>query len=225
MYPSTPTTAAYLASRIGYHAEVLLWVKARNRVTNAVEALGLWTGAEDATFVIDGQSRTYIGAGTMISVEPIIYAVGLEVRIQRMRLSGIDATVEQLLRGYDTRLAKVELHVARFDLDTGALIDAPEVKLRGSVDEMPLHTPEQGGDAYIDMAVASQSRDLTRSLTLRKSDEAQRLRGGDRIRQYGDVTGKVQTYWGEGGPSGGYTISSNGRGGQAGLFAIIGGKF
>lgn len=208
MYPSSPATSAYLSSRTGYHAAALLWVSARNRTTNALETLGLWTGAEDLAFVIDGETRGYVGAGAMLSIDPIIYSVGLEVRMQRMRLSSIDAAVEQLVRGYDARLAPIEMHVARFDLSNGALIDTPELKLRGTVDEMPIHTPEQGGDGYIDMAIATQSRSLTRTLTVRKSDESQKLRGGDQFRKYADVSGKVTTYWGEGGPSGGFAVQN-----------------
>ena len=204
MYPSTPTTAAYLAARDGYHAEILIWVKARNRATGTEEALGLWTGAEDMGFVIDGDTRTYSGAGAMLSAEPIIYAIGLDVRVQRFKLSGIDETVAQLVRGFDARLAPIEVHRALFDPNSGALIDAPELRFRGVVDELPIHTPETGGEAYIDLVAASQSRDLTRTLSLRKSDESQRLRGGDRFRQYADVSGAVTTYWGEGGPSGGF---------------------
>lgn len=208
MYPSTPTTAAYLAARAGYHAEILVWVQARNRTSGATEALGLWTGAEELAFVIDGAPRVYTGAGAMLSAEPFVYGIGLDVRIQRLRLSGIDDTVAQLVRGYDARLAPVEVHLARFDLQTGALIDAPELRFRGSVDEMPVHTPEQGGESYIDMAVASQSRELTRTLTVRKSDASQSLRGGSRFRKYADVTGKTVTYWGEGGPGGGFNVQS-----------------
>lgn len=211
MYPSSPATFAYLASRLGYHAEVLVWVQARNRATGAPETLGLWTGAEDISFVVNGQTRHYAGAGAMLSLDPIVYSAGLEVRVHRMRLSGVDETVAQLVRGYDARLAAVELHVARFDLDSGALVDEPELRLRGTVDEMPIHAPEQGGEAYIDMSVASQSRELTRTLTLRKSDENQRLRSGDRLRQYAGLSGKVTSYWGEGGPGGGFAVQGSPR--------------
>ena len=45
--------------------------------------------------------------------------------------------------------------------------------------------------------MASQTRDLTRGLALKKSDESQKLRAGDRFRRYADVSGVPKTWWGQ----------------------------
>jgi hypothetical protein len=73
-----------------------------------------------------------------------------------------------------------------------------------------------------EVTVASQTRDLTRGLRLKKSDESHQLRSGDRFRRYADVSGKVKVWWGQRPrsapaprpPSGG--TGSSGSGGQSG---------
>lgn len=45
--------------------------------------------------------------------------------------------------------------------------------------------------------MVSVATSLTRSLALKKSDEAQKRRSGDRFRRYSDVSGAVDVWWGE----------------------------
>jgi hypothetical protein len=76
----------YLQNRSGYIAKALFWFSARNRATNAVETVGIWTGDDDTVFTISGVTRTYFGAGEVIGLDPLGYSVGLNVRSQRIRL-------------------------------------------------------------------------------------------------------------------------------------------
>ena len=59
-------TANYLAARAGTVIRILIWAEAKNRSTGLTEALGLWTGAEDRAFTVEGGSRNYVGAGTVM---------------------------------------------------------------------------------------------------------------------------------------------------------------
>jgi len=69
---------------------------------------------------------------------------------------------------------------------------------KGWVDGAPRVTPAKGlNGGRITLQIASASMALTRTLTAKYSDEAMRLRGGDRLFRYADVSGKVPIYWGE----------------------------
>ncbi|MFN4172709.1 MAG: hypothetical protein ACK4GW_13245 [Pseudorhodobacter sp.] len=201
-------TASYLAQARagGFVARLLFWVAARNRTTGEVETIGIWNGRRDRAFTIGGATRTYKGAGGLLSVDPIVYIKGLGVQMQRARLSPIDEEVELLIRGYDARLAPVEIHRALFDPQSRALVDEPHRVFRGRIDKAPVTVPELGGEMSVEITMASSARDLTRTLALRKSDEAQQLRSGDRFLRYADISGQVQTWWGEAGPGGAFSL-------------------
>lgn len=187
-----------LNAREGVHNRMLLWVEARDRTTGSTEAAGFWNGIDDRNFTIEGSSRTYYGAGAILGVEPIVYGVGTSVRMQTITLSHLNEDVENILRGYEVRFAPVELHVAYFDLDSDVLLDEPDRVFRGWIDAMTIHTPEAGGESSATLTLASYSRSLTYPLALKKSDQALRARAtGDKFRQYNDVSGAVETFWGE----------------------------
>ncbi len=185
-----------LASRDGVVSRWLLWVEARNGQTGATEALGLWTGDDNQTFTIDGQSRSYYGAGGLISLSDLVYEAGTNVRMQTVSLGPLTPEVEMLIRGYEPRLAPAEIHLAIFDPDTMQLLDT-ERRFKGWVDSAPINTPKLGGNAVCEVTLASSSRAGTQTLALKKSDQSQRLRGGDRFRRYADISGAVPVWWGE----------------------------
>lgn len=195
----TATGNYIAAARAGVVARVLVWVTAKNRTTGAPETMGLWNGEQDQSFTIDGGSRDYYGAGGVLGVDDIRAEVGLQVRYHTITLSAIDTNIANLVRGFDARLAPVEIHRALFNTDTRVLVSEPHRVFKGWVNEISLPTPASGGDADMTVTLASSSRALTRTLSLKKSDESQRLRSDDRFRRYGEVTGQVGVYWGEAG--------------------------
>jgi hypothetical protein len=205
----TAPELAYIEADDGRVAHALIWITARNRSTGLPETMGLWTGEDHATFVIDGSPRLYFGAGTVVEIDDLTYAAGLTVQMQTARLSVLTPEVDQLLRGYDARLAPVEIHRALFYAGSGALVADPQRLFRGRIEEQPIATPVKGGPTSVQIRMASSVRELTRTLTLMKSDAALRARApGDRFRQYNTVSGAVDTAWGEstgrtGGSSGG----------------------
>lgn len=190
-------TAAYLGARAGTVIRILIWAEAKNRATGLVETLGLWTGAEDRVFTVDGVARTYFGAGTVMQVPPISYGTGLAVRMQRLTLSPLAPAVGDLIRTYDCRFAPLQIHRALFSTGDGALVAEPHRVYKGFIDEVQVITPEAGGEARCELTVASSARLLTRTLALKKSDATQQLRSGDRFRKYVDVSGSVDVWWGE----------------------------
>lgn len=189
-------TAAYLAGETAIVSHVLIWIAAKNRISGAAETIGFWTGDDHQDFVVDGQSRTYFGAGDVLEVPAITYESGLQVRMHSFGLAALAPEVAMALRGYEPRLAAVEVHRVLFYSSTGAQAADPHRVLAGWIDEAQINTPAIGGQGSATISVASSARALTRTLPICKSDAQQRLRSGDRFRRYVDVSGSVDVFWG-----------------------------
>jgi len=189
-------TLAALQNRTQVMVRILVWVQARNRSTGAVEALGLWNGGYDREFTIGGTPRTYVGAGALMGIPALTYEVGVNVRMHRLTLSPIDATVAALIRTYDSRLAPVEIHRAVFDPVTTLLVAEPHRLFKGIVDELEVPVDAKG-ETRAEMSVSGSARYLTNTLSLKRSDASQQLRSGDRFMRYADVSGEVDVVWGE----------------------------
>ena len=192
----SPALQSYLATRQGVVTRSLVWVRATNRSTGAEETLGLWNGEDDRVITIGGQARTYLRTEAL-TVGQIVSQAGLAVRMHRLQLSSLSAPVAQLLRGYDARNAPIEIHRAFFATTSMAMLEEPERRFKGTIDEAPIPTPEAGGEASADIVCASATRVLTRTLAQKKSRATQVLRSGDEFRRYADLSGKIPVGWGE----------------------------
>jgi hypothetical protein len=190
-------TAAYLASRAGIVARRLIWIKAESRATGQIEALGLWSGLRDQAFDIGGDVRTYTGAGAVLDAAPIISGPGLSVRSYQLGLSAVAPEIEDLVKGYKTSGAPVEVHRAFYHADTRLLVAPPRRMFLGQVDQITFPEGMPGGSPSCTIALVSETRALTRLLSGVKSQAAQALRGGDQFRRFADVSGSVPVYWGE----------------------------
>lgn len=184
------------AARVSTDARMLVWVGAKNRATGDAEHMGLWTGEDHTDFSIGGQIRTYFGAGAVLQVPPIQSVIGLEVRRLSIGLAAVSPEVEVLLRGYDPRFAPAEIHRAEFDAD-GNLLEAPERLFKGWINAAPILTPASGGMGTATIEIVSNARMLTRYGSATKSDQVQRLRGGDRFRRWATLTRAAAIFWGE----------------------------
>jgi hypothetical protein len=194
-YASAVST--FLGDLRGVKSRALVWIRARNRSTGALEETGFWNGADAQDFVIGGVTRTYYGAGALMQVPPIKGGVGLNVQMHDLMLSGVPPEVLQLIHGYDTRLAPVEIHRAIFDPETDQLLAEPHRLLKGAVENMDVPRPVPGESGEVTITVASAARALTRTLTTNKSDAAQRtINPNDRGREYASISGAVGVFWG-----------------------------
>lgn len=196
-------TLAQFQNRAALSARILVWAVARNRTTGLEESLGLWTGAQDRSFTIAGNARTYAGAGSIMEIPPIVSQSGIAVRMQRISLSPLSPEVAALIRTYDARFARIEIHRALFDPVTGLLVAEPHRLFKGIIDEVALPIDPKTGEVRCDVTMASSARYLTRTLPLKRSDATQQRRSGDRFLRYVDVSGEVDVYWGENRPPGG----------------------
>jgi len=190
-------TVTEAATASGLIARLYIWVSARDRISGATQTLGLWTGDDVVTETIEGEARAYYGAGSLLGVEPITYEAGLSVRMQRVTVSSISPEVEQLVRGYDTRLAPLQIHRGLINATSNALVEEPHRLLSGTVDGITFATPAAGGNATCELTVANSSRDLTRGLTAKYSDETMRVMApDDDFFRYADISGEVTVRWG-----------------------------
>lgn len=178
--------------------EVLVWIVARNRATGAPEALGLWTGADARLIEVDGSLRSYQGAGGLIGLEPLTQRAGIEVRQFRLSLSPVSSAVAAVIRLYDPRLAPVEIHEWHLDPANDLALAAPQRVFKGHLVQAQVPTAGEGEAAGIEVVAVSAAWMLTRNLATRRSDAALTARApGDRFRRYVDISGSVQTVWGE----------------------------
>ncbi|QBR38364.1 hypothetical protein ETW23_03910 [Leisingera sp. NJS201] len=190
-------TAAALAARDGLVAGRLVWITARKRSTGLLETIGIWSGEDDLTLEVGGQPRPYTGAGALMRSDPITAGTGLAVRTYQIGLAAVAPEVEALVKGYETRLAPLEIHRALFNPATRALAGPPHRVFSGFINGIDFPTAEPGGTASCTLELISETRALTRTLASKKSDESQQRRGGDRFRRYGNISGVVPVYWGE----------------------------
>ena len=190
-------TLAYLQANENIVARYLLWIEAKNRGTGATETIGIWTGETPRTFTINGTDRDYVGAGALLSFEPIRSTVGLDVQIHNFTLSGLSNEVEDLIKLYDSRLAPVQFHEAFFNIDDNTLVDEPDRIYKGKINSTNWKTAEEGGTNEVVIGVASSARELTRTIAVFRSHASQiNSFPGDNIRKYTALSRSTTVKWG-----------------------------
>lgn len=165
--------------------------------------INFWTGEDNVTASVvsaqDGSTdaRDYVGGGTLLDVPPIIDAIGLDARSIDFGLSQIHSDVQDMVRAYNVRVAKVEFQRGLFSTSTWELVSTPFPRFLGRVDGASVDTPEVGGEGAIRLTAASSNIDMTKTSPALKSDETQRLRSDDRFRRHSDTAGQIEVFWGQ----------------------------
>ena len=189
---------AYLAQRVGIEEHGLFWVKAKDRATGNPSPIGVWSGGRDVTFTLDGEVRTYHGAGPVLKLPEIVSEVGLKDRRTKLSLSPLSDEVKSMLNDRDVRNCRLEIHTGYIVHGGSAFVDVPDREYRGFIADVVVKTPSKGGAATADFDLRSASMVLRRPLALKKSSESLKLRAPlDEFRQYTDVTGVTESVWGE----------------------------
>jgi hypothetical protein len=185
---------SHLNARKGYMPRWMLYVRALE--TDRTSApLGIWSGEDDLQVSLEGIDRLYrSGADGMIPDE-IVYEKGTNIRNYRVNLNGLNETALELVMGRIIRGRDAELHLAFMDPLSGLMIGAPERMVKGSVNRAPVNIGPMNGASTIQVEIVSSMRMLTKPLGLKKSDQSQKLRGGDRFYKYGSVSNNVKTEW------------------------------
>ncbi len=196
-------TVNYVNGRAGVITRQFVWLIAKNRGTGADETVGFWNGPYDISVnVISGQTgnpeiRTYVGAGSLLEIDDIALVSDLTIQTLRVKLTQTNAAVNNAIRGYDSRNAKIEVHYGLFDKATRLLVDLPYPHFVGEVNKAPITRAKVGTSGGVIAECVSRVRELTRINPAKKSDETQKLRSGDRFRRYSGVADQWAIWWGE----------------------------
>lgn len=180
-----------------------VWVTARTRDTGLPVSEGFWSGDEDVTInVIDGRdgtivARLYRGAGELLRISPIARVSDLTEQTVTIDLSQIAPAVQQLVRGYDVRLGRVEIHEMTLSTVSRQPSSPPTPVFIGVVDGAPITTPAVGGDGKAELRCVSDAISmLTRTNPRKSSYEAQKLRDGDEWGLYSASVAAWDIKWG-----------------------------
>lgn len=203
MRAADPAVVAALQAR-ELVARNYFWITAKDRDTGNPEDVGFWNdvGTVSAS-VVDGLtfstvSRTFVGSGSLITVDKIPLVSDISVRRVVVTLSQIDESVAAAVRGYDVRNAPVQIYRGLFDPSTRSLVAPAFARFVGFVDRAPIETPPIGSEGSIKLECVSHSRELGRSNSDVRSDASQQLRhAGDRFYRYTVAAGDWDIFWGK----------------------------
>lgn len=180
-----------------------LSITARNRSTGLPETVNFWSDLSNiSTYVIDPDTglpelREYRGAGSLIQISDIPAIAGVTVQRVTIRLSQLDEQVEQAVRLYDVKQARVEIHTGLLDPDSRKMVSPAEPLFVGFLDEAPIVTPAEGEDGGVTLTCTSHTQELARSNHATRSHADQQVRApGDDFFIDAAVVGDWDHYWG-----------------------------
>lgn len=172
-------------------------------VSKGEDIWGFTDFGEDVTLnVIDAvtgssTSRAFAGDNSpILSIDPIPMKIGLEVNTIEVVLNALQPAVADMLRGADIRNGVVQIHRGYLDPQSMLLVATPRPRFLGRVNEAPIQAGAVGQPGTGTLRVVGATRELSRTNPAKRSDEQQRLRGGDRLRRYGGIT-SWDYWWGE----------------------------
>ncbi len=176
---------------------------AKDRLTGALVEVGFWTGDEDVVFeVVSGttgvaEERTFYGA-LNLDIGEIPRVADLTTQTVSIRFSQVADIAQQLVRGYDIRLARVEIHDVLLDATAKQPVGPGEIAFLGQVDEAPIHTPAAGEEGDVTVSVISEAISmLSRTNPQKASYQGQKRRSGDEWGKYKGTVGTWEVPWGQ----------------------------
>lgn len=175
----SPANKAALAER-RLVARDFLWIVARERDTGDPVSVGFWSDVDDIgdARVLDPDtglevSRAYKGAGGLVQIDAIPAVSVIEVQDVSIQLSQLDGAVEQAVRLYDVKQARVEIHRGLFDPESRLQVAPAYARFVGFVNNVDIRTPAEGGDGSTTLVCVSHTQELMRSNPATRSHEDQ----------------------------------------------------
>lgn len=200
---STANQAALAARALV--ARDFLWIVARERDTGDPVSVGFWSDIENVSSVpvinpdtLTTVTRSYYGAGGLISIDDIPAVSTIQVQDVHIRMSQLDEQVANAIRLYDVKQARVEIHRGLFDPISRQLVAPAMVRFVGFVNLVQILTGEENTDGYVDITCVSHTQELTRSNPATRSHADQQTRSaGDDFFMDAAVVGDWEFQWGE----------------------------
>lgn len=204
MRPISTANQTALAQR-ALVARDFLWIVARDRITGDPVPVGFWSDVENVSSVpvinpdtLTTVSRSYYGAGGLISIDDIPAVSSIQVQDVHIRMSQLDEQVANAVRGYDTKQARVEVHRGLFDPVSRQLVAPAFIRFVGFVNLVEIHTGSENQDGYVDITCVSHTQELTRANPSTRSHADQQVRApGDAFLKDAAVVGDWEFQWGE----------------------------
>lgn len=185
-------------------ARDFIWFTVRDRSSGALASVGFWSDIETVSGVSvlgqDGSTvtRTYIGAGSLIAVDDIPAVSTIQVQDIRIRMSQLNESVENAIRGYDIRQGGVQIHRGLFDPVTRQLVSPAFIRFVGFVNTVEIKTPSENEDGYVELVCVSHTQELMRANPATRSHADQQKRAnGDDFFVDAAVVGNWKKTWGE----------------------------
>lgn len=223
---SANTVAALAARRL--MPRDFLWIEARDRVTGEPVQVGFWSDlANVSALVIDPDtglpvSRDFYGSGSLISISDIPAIVGVSVENVTVTMSQLHDQVEEALRLYDCKQARVEIHTGLLDPDSRKLVDPAEPIFVGFIDTIEIKTPSENEEGAAVLTCASGTQELLRFNPATRSHADQQIRApGDAFFIDAAVCGEWDHYWGAVGQNKVTTTKPKGIFGWGGFLGIF----
>lgn len=198
---SANTVAALAARRL--LPRDFLTITARERDTGEPVTVGFWSDlANVSALVVDPETgepdlRSFYGAGSLIAISDIPAIVGVSVENVTLTMSQLHDQVEQAIRLYDCKQARVEIHTGLLDPDSRKLVDPAEPVFVGFIDKIEIRTPAEGGEGAAILTCASGTQELLRNNPSTRSNADQQVRApGDTFFVDAAVAGDWDHYWG-----------------------------
>lgn len=198
----SPNTAAALAAR-RLAPRDFLTITARDRATGGPVTVGFWSDlANVSALVVDPDTgapllRDFYGAGALISISDIPAVVGVSVQSVTITMSQLHEQVQDAVRLYDIKQARVEIHSGLLDPDSKKLVDPAEPIFVGFVDTVEIRTPRENEEGAAILICTSGTQELLRYNPATRSHEDQQVRApGDAFFKDAAVCSEWRHNWG-----------------------------
>lgn len=181
-----------------------LWIVARSRVDQSPQAVGFWSDVGNVNHTVvnpdtgASAARDFYGSATLIEISAIPQTANLQVQQVSIKMSQINDLVEQAVRTYDCKQARVEIYRGLLNTSTGALIDPAMCRFVGFVDQIEIQTPAEGEEGAVVFTCTSHTQELLRSNPDTRSHQSQIVRhAGDNFFKDAGVVSDWTISWGE----------------------------
>lgn len=185
-------------------ARDFLWIVARDRSTGLPQAVGFWSDVGNVSAsVVDpdsgnAETRSFYGSGGLIQISDIPLVANITVQTVTITMSQIDDLVEQAVRLYDCKQARVEIFRGLFNPSTRQMVAAAECRFVGFVDVIEILTPVENAEGAVTLTCTSSTQEMTRSNPDTRSHESQRVRSAtDTFFADASVVGEWEHFWGK----------------------------
>jgi len=185
-------------------ARDFLSVWARNRDNGSLVSDHLWSDVGTRTHAVinpdSGLSvdREYHGAFSLVSISDIPLVSNLTVQTISVSLSQISDRVNALVRQYDVKQGRIEIHRGLYNPARQELVAPAEPRFVGFVDQVEITTPGEGSEGSCVLRCVSHTQELTRYNPDTRSDASQRRRlAHDAFYQDTTVVAEWEHFWGK----------------------------